>query len=348
MTAQVRRVLSCLSSALLRTVEQLEEPQLLKAMQEKDLDEELYMTTVEGYSPTGEERSLIEKLLCIDNLREKTSAIEENPHIKSEAPVLALLRGSPEEAQGKIDQESARALELTCRVVAEAIAENKVEDAKTWIEQTREAAKAKRAELLTTELPDPAKQPLPSLDMPEEEVEEQRKDEEQAEADIAELKDLEIQFLTPSEEQAEQWEANKGCAGRARRGAQGRARSRAPGGKRREEACSAHRQAAAAACQTLLQRAPFAQRAAGEAAAALDGGAAGQRRPRAVRRASCAPTSMIAEKWPEPEPVKEDDPPPPVDPRAAGGRGPPGAAGEGPAEAGHAIDGPGVRAAAAT
>ena len=318
MTAQVRRVLSCLSSALLRTVEQLEEPQLLKAMQEKDLDEELYMTTVEGYSPTGEERSLIEKLLCIDNLREKTSAIEENPHIKSEAPVLALLRGSPEEAQGKIDQESARALELTCRVVAEAIAENKVEDAKTWIEQTREAAKAKRAELLTTELPDPAKQPLPSLDMPEEEVEEQRKDEEQAEADIAELKDLEIQFLTPSEEQVEKWENNK--VERAERAEARKATAAERLEARREEACNRIAKLLLPKVRRLrerrLQRALVNQQQRWIAALQVSGAL--------VQYDEVLRTNLNdPEKWPEPEPVKEDDPPPPVIPEPQEGEEPP-------------------------
>ena len=83
----------------LRTVEQLEEPALLKKMQEKDLDEELKMTSMEGYVPTSEERAWIESLLCIENLRETVSAIQDDPHIKSEAAVLALLRGTPDEAK---------------------------------------------------------------------------------------------------------------------------------------------------------------------------------------------------------------------------------------------------------
>jgi len=319
MTAQVRRVMSCLSSTLLRTAEQLEEPALLKMVQENDMNEELYMSTVKGYTPTSEERALIEKLLCIDNLRERALAIDpENPHIKSEAPVLALLRGTPEEAQGKIDQESDRALELTCRVVAEAIAENKVEDAQKWIEESIETAKAKRAELLTTEAPNPFKRPLPSLDMPEEEVEQERQDKEQAEADAAELKDLEIQFLTPSEEQVEKWENNK--VERAERAEARRATAEERRLARSEEASSRIAKLLLPRIKRLrerrLQRQLVSRQQRWIGLLKLNGGL--------LQYDQVMRTNLKdPEKWPEPEPVKEDDPPPLEIPEPAEGEEPP-------------------------
>ena len=209
LTSQVRRVLSCLGSAVLRSVEQLEEPELLKTLQSAEFDEQLHMTMVADYTPSPEERALIESMLCLENMRDKTAAIGDNPHIKSEAAVLSALRGSPDEAQTKIDPEDSRALELTNRVVEETIAENKTEQAKEWVSSAIEVAKAKRAQLLTIEPVVGNKEPLPSLDMPAEEVEQEKKDAEEAAADAEELRDLEIQFLSPSDEQVAKWEANK-------------------------------------------------------------------------------------------------------------------------------------------
>merc|ERR1719409_14702 len=209
LTSQVRRVLSCLGSAVLRSVEQLEEPELLKTLQSAEFDEQLHMTMVADYTPSPEERALIESMLCLENMRDKTAAVGDNPHIKSEAAVLSALRGSPDEAQTKIDPEDSRALELTNRVVEESIADNKTEQAKEWVSSAIEVAKAKRAQLLTIESVFGNKEPLPSLDMPAEEVEQEKKDAEEAAADAEELRDLEIQFLSPSDEQVAKWEANK-------------------------------------------------------------------------------------------------------------------------------------------
>jgi len=209
MTPQVRRVLSCLSSAVLRCVDEVEEEDLLKHLQHAEFDECLHMTTTHHFVPSAEERSLLQTLLCIPNLRDKASSIEEgNTQMFKEAGVLTLLRGSPEEAQSKIEPDDARALEFTSRVVQQAVVENKQDIAKGWVAEAIQAAKDKRAAVMVSQGGVASKEALPSLAMPEEEVEEERHDKVEEEGDAAQLNDLSIQFLTASEEQRQRWEDN--------------------------------------------------------------------------------------------------------------------------------------------
>jgi hypothetical protein len=117
---QVRRVLSCLTSALIRMASELEEPSMVKNLLEFQLAEEVYITGMDGYVASREERALIQSLLSTQALRDKSLAIQNNEQMEWEAAVLALLRGSPEEAKAKIPQGHERTLELTLRVVEQA------------------------------------------------------------------------------------------------------------------------------------------------------------------------------------------------------------------------------------
>jgi len=149
--------------------------------------------------------------------------------------VLPLLKGSPAEAWAKIDQDHPRALEMACRVVEEAIAENMGGEAEEWVKEMEDKCKSKIKEVVTTEPPKPSGQPLPGLDPPQEDLDEEQADKELLEKDEAERKDLEIQFIEPSEEQVERWEQDKTDVEERRVARVERAEERVQA--RREECC---------------------------------------------------------------------------------------------------------------
>ena len=93
---------------------------MVKNLLEFQLAEEVYLTGMEGYVASREERALIQSLLSTQALRDKSLAIQNNEQMEWEAAVLALLQGSPEEANAKIPQGHERTLELTVRVVEQA------------------------------------------------------------------------------------------------------------------------------------------------------------------------------------------------------------------------------------
>ena len=150
----------------------------------------------------------------------------------------------------------------------------------------------------------PTKEALPALEPPPEELEEAERDKKEEAADAHHLKDLEIQFLTPSEELVGEWEAKR--AGRLERSHAREATY--------QERVSARRAAAADRIRNLLlprirwvaqkrstrqlvahQQPLMAQLHMNLALIALD---------EVIRT-----DQLDQEKWPEPEPLKEDDPP---------------------------------------
>jgi hypothetical protein len=123
--------------------------------------------------------------------------------VRSATSVLPLLKGTPSEAWGALDKDDPRALELAARIVEEAIAENQGEMAIEWVKELEEKCKGAASQVVQTEPVVPTGEPLPSIDPPQEELDEEQADKDLIAADEAERKDLEIQFIQPSEEQIE-------------------------------------------------------------------------------------------------------------------------------------------------
>ncbi|KAJ1485895.1 hypothetical protein T484DRAFT_2387970 [Baffinella frigidus] len=221
---EVRRTVCCISRAVSGILEQLRMPDLLVRFLEDELDELAFVLArvpveegeegEEGEalamapSVLEEEQALWEGLLSLNVLRSKTSEISAD--LRSTAvDVLPLLKGNPQAAKDKIPAEDPRFLNFTLRVVEQAVAERSSANVEEWVAEAMEKCREQRLAVITTQPPQPKKMPLPSIDPPPEEEAEEKTDAAEEKADKAALHDLEIQYLTPSEEQVEEWEEKK-------------------------------------------------------------------------------------------------------------------------------------------
>ncbi|EKX39048.1 hypothetical protein GUITHDRAFT_165079 [Guillardia theta CCMP2712] len=207
-STSVRRVMSCLTYSLLEFVSDLQEPELMKEVVLSEVSQQLWLRGVTGFKFSREDQALWEYLLVLEPVREKLAEVKEKV-TSSEVSIYPLLVGSPEAAKDAISEDEARFLEFTYRAVRQAISEKKQDQLKEWIQEAFTRATEQRGRLVNSSPVAPEKTPLPSLEPTPEEIQEEEADKEEEKADNLRKKDLELQFLTPSDAEVEEWEQKK-------------------------------------------------------------------------------------------------------------------------------------------
>lgn len=255
----VRRVLCCLSKAMVGVARDADEPDLLRAVLDAEFDDQeailagdAAMEAAARQEAAGEDapppeapadatagaseeqRAMWEYLLSLPELQEKAKGY--GGALKGCATaVLPLLKGSPGDAWAALDKDDPRALEFAARIVEEAIAENQGEAAMEWVKEMEDRCKGAASEVVTTDPVAPTGVPLPSVDPPQEELDEEKADVELVAKDGAERKDLEIQFINPTQSQLDRWAENKAAVEERRVAREESAKARVEA--RREECC---------------------------------------------------------------------------------------------------------------
>uniref|UniRef100_A0A7S0DWM5 Fibronectin type-III domain-containing protein n=2 Tax=Hanusia phi TaxID=3032 RepID=A0A7S0DWM5_9CRYP len=207
-SVSVRRVMSCLKYSLLQFVSDLQEPELMKEIVLSEVSQQLWLRSQSDASLSREDQALWEYLLVLEPVREKLVELKDKV-TSAEVTIYPLLVGNPEAAKEAISEDEARFLELTYRVVHQAMAEKKLESLKQWIQEAFTRAQEERKKFVSSAPVAPERTPLPPLDPTEDEMKEEQADKEEERADSARQKDLELQFLTPSEAEVEEWEQKK-------------------------------------------------------------------------------------------------------------------------------------------